>query len=277
MRVISIANFKGGVGKTTTAVNLAAELAADGHDVLLIDADPQHNASDFYLREADGCATLTDVLLGQCEPYWPEIVTPAPQRAHLSVLPSDMGLLALDLSAIRGGSGAAAGRLADFLVAIGEDNAFAYIIADCPPGFTAASVALLCESDDVILPTLPDAFSRAGALEMIEQINSLSRRTGARPRCRVLITMADRTNLSRQGAEALAEAGLDVFATQIRRAVAVGESTWARRPLMDYAPNCNAARDYDALTEEYLRGVDEDPSSGPAGHLPPRGKAKKEA
>ena len=249
MRVISIANFKGGVGKTTTAVNLAAELAADGHDVLLIDADPQHNASDFYLRETDGCATLTDVLLGQCEPYWPEIVTPAPQRAHLSVLPSDMGLLSLDLGAIRGGSGAAAGRLADFLVAIGADNAFAYVIADCPPGFTAASVALLCESDDVILPTLPDAFSRAGAMELMDQLGGI-RRESPGMRVHVLATMTDRTRLSRQGLELLRESDLPVMGAAIRRCVAVGESTYSRRPLRDYAPECTAAKDYRAMAAE---------------------------
>jgi len=248
MRVISIANFKGGVGKTTTAVNLAAELATDGFETLLIDADPQHNTTDFYLKDADGCVTLTDLLEGYGDPYWPNNVTPT-FRSHLSILPADMGLLRLDLISIRNGAGRGPQRLADFLRVLEDDSAFDYVIADCPPGFTAASVALLCESDDVILPTLPDAFSRAGAMELMDQLREI-RREAALLRCHVLATMKERTRLSRQGLELMRASSLPVMETAIRRSVSVGESSYARQPLMDYAPGCSAAKDYRALAAE---------------------------
>ena len=256
MRVISIANFKGGTGKTATAVNMAAFLADAGYRVLLIDADPQHNATAFYASIEAG-PTLTDVLEGTSEPLWSDNVVPV-GRPGLDLLGADMGLLRLDLAAIVNGSSEARRRMADFIECVRQADAYEFVIIDCPPSFTAASVAALSESDDVILPTRADAWSRAGVLEMLEQVRSLGRRTGSRPRCRVLITMAERTNLARQGAELLREDGLDVFRTEIRRSVAVGESSYARQPLMDYAPACNAARDYDALVREYLEEVEND-------------------
>ena len=257
MKVIAISNFKGGTGKTVTACTLAAVLADQGQRVLLIDADPQHNASDFYGAEADA-VTLSHVLAGQAEPYWPDILSPT-GREGLSLLPADMDLLTLDLASMRDGQGSeAVKRLRDLMDVLAGDDAFDIVLIDCPPSFTAASVAALAECDDVILPTRADAWSRAGVLEMVEQIRSLRRQTGARPRCLVLITMADRTLLSRQISEQLRECGLTVFDTQIRRSVAVGESSYARQPLMDYAPECNAARDYDALVREYLGEVDDD-------------------
>ena len=252
MRVLSIANFKGGTGKTATAVNMAAYLADAGYRVLLIDADPQHNATDFYAPIEAG-PTLTDVLEGTSEPLWSDNVAPV-GRPGLDLLGADMGLLRLDLAAIVNGSIEARRRMADFIECVRQDDAYEFVIIDCPPSFTAASVAALSESDDVILPTRADAWSRAGVLEMIAQIRSLGRSA----RCRVLITMAERTNLARQGAELLREDGLDVFRTEIRRSVAVGESSYARQPLMDYAPACNAARDYDALVREYLEEVEND-------------------
>ena len=247
MRTISIANFKGGTGKTTTAVNLAAELAELGRRVLLIDADPQHNASTFYGGTYEWPVTLTDVLEGLSAPYWPDDVS-ATGREGLDILPADMGLLRLDLAAIADGSSEALRRLTDFLDAVREDDAYDYVIIDCPPSFTAASVAALVNSDEVILPTRADAFSRAGAEELVGQLRSLGRSTKAV--FRLLVTMADRTNLSRQGAEALRSSGLRVFETEIRDCVKVGESTYARQPLGDYAPRCTAALDYRALAKE---------------------------
>lgn len=254
MRIISIANFKGGTGKTTTAVNLAAELAELGRRVLLIDADPQHNASTFYGGEYDWPTTLTDVLEGKAEPYWPDAIS-ATGREGLDILPADMGLLRLDLAAIADGSSEALRRLTDFLDAVREDDAYDFVIFDCPPSFTAASVAALVNSDEVILPTRVDAFSRAGVEELICQIRSLGRSTKAA--FRLLITMADQTNLCRQGAGALRESGLLVFQTEIRNCVKVGESTYARQPLCEYAPRCSAAADYRALVKEVVRDGEE--------------------
>ena len=258
MRTISIANFKGGTGKTVTAVNLAAELADAGRRVLLIDADPQHNATDFYCRD-DAAATLTDVLEGSAEAVWPDVITPA-GREGLDLLPADMGLLRLDLAAIANGSSAAQHRLGDFLDALREDDAYDFVLIDCPPSFTAASVAGLVQSGEAVLPTRVDAFSRAGVGELIAQLRQLGR-VSARIVFTALITMTDRTNLCRQGAAALRASGIPVFDTEIRDCVKVGESTYAREPLRDYAPRSTAARDYAALARELLAGEEKDPST----------------
>lgn len=249
MKTIAIANFKGGVGKTATAVNLAALLAREGHPTLLIDADPQHNASDFYLPDFEGI-TLADVLTGEGETVWEDNVSPT-SYSFLAMLPADMRLLTLDLRSFLNGADGFDKRLFDFLEAAKHDGVYDYCLIDCPPSFTAASVAALVCADEVVLPVKADAFSRAGALEMIGQVKSLARYHVA-PRFRVLVTMVDRTRLSRQVEAQLRDSGLDVLKAAIPASVCVGESTFARVPLYEYAPQSKAAAGYEALLKEVL-------------------------
>lgn len=249
MRVISIANFKGGTGKTTTACNLAALLARDGARVLLIDADAQHNATDFFCEDWDGL-TLTNVLEGTGEPLWSDNVAPSGYE-NLDLICADMGLLRLDLASILNGHNAAQRRMDDLLDVIRQDEAYDWILVDCPPSFTAASVACLVNSDEVLLPTRIDRFSRRGAIELISQVRSTGRAmVGAR--FRVLPTMTDgRSNLSRQAVELLRkQPGLEITRTVIRAGVAVGESSYARQPLYQYAPKTAVAKDYEELARE---------------------------
>lgn len=255
MRVVSIANFKGGTGKTVTACNMAAELAAMGKKVLLIDADPQHNTSDFYLpKDAGEVQTLYDLLEGIADPHWENIVEPT-GREGIDLLPADMQLLLLDLGSIVNGSQAPlTARFADFLDALRTDDAFDYVIIDCPPSFTAATVAALLESDDVIMPTRVDAFSRQGVTELIDQVRNIGRAARGL-KFHALITMHDRTNLSRQGEALLRQSGFHVFRTVIRACVAVGESTYAKQPLREYAPRCTAAKDYEFFAREFREEV----------------------
>lgn len=252
MRVISIANFKGGTGKTVTACTLAALLADEGENVLLIDADPQRNTSDFFGAEEDAC-TLADVLAGRAEPYWPELMSPT-GREGLSLLPADMELLTLDLASMQDGSGKEAiRRLRSLMDALREDEAFNFVLIDCPPSFTAASVAALAVSDEVIIPTRVDRFSQTGVSELVEQIRQLLRAEPRELRWRILVTMADATNLHRQGVELLRKTfPHNVLATQIRATVHVGEATFARRPVTEYKPRCTAAVDYRALMREVM-------------------------
>ena len=252
MRVICISNNKGGTGKTSTAVNLAAILARDGKRVLLIDADAQHNASDFFCPDWEG-QTLTDVLTGKADPYLENILAETAWE-NLSLLCADMGLLRLDLAAMLSGAeyvdGGPEKSLFDFLQAAKEDG-FANVIIDCPPSFTASSVAALINADEVILPVKADAFSRQGAIEMIYQAKGL-RYYNIAPRFRVLATMANRTRLSRQIVDQLRADGLDVCETVIHDSVCCGESTYTRVPLYEYAPGSRVAQDYEKLAKEVL-------------------------
>lgn len=252
MKTIAIANFKGGVGKTVTAVNLAAIWARDGKRVLLIDADAQHNASDFYCPDWEG-QTLTDLLMNNADPYiWNVLANTSYE--NLSLLCADMGLLRLDLAAMLNGTeyvdGGPEKALFDFLQVV-KDDGFDVALIDCPPSFTASSVAALICSDEVILPVKADAFSRLGAMELIHQAKGL-RYYNILPRFRVLATMANRTRLSRQIVDQLKADGLDVCETVIHDSVCCSESSYTRVPLYEYAPGSRAAQDYEQLAKEVL-------------------------
>lgn len=250
MKILSIANFKGGTGKTVTACNLAAILARDGKRVLLIDADAQHNSSDFLGADPEGCS-LTDVLEGTGEPTAADNVQET-TLDRLDVLPADMGLLRLDLAAIVNQSTAALKRFDDFLDALREDGDYDVIVIDCPPSFTAASVAALVNSDEVLMPTRSDAFSRTGVLEIREQLENVGLRLlRPMPRIRVLVTMAhSKATLPKQATAMYAEAGFEVCRTVIRSGEVVSQSTWQRKPLYVVAPGTNVARDYETLANE---------------------------
>ena len=250
MTTIAIANNKGGTGKTATAVNLAALLAREGCPTLLIDADPQHNSTDFFLDSAEDLPTLYDVLEGTCEPVWRDNVQETAFEG-LTILPTDGNLFRLDLSALLNGSAINDKRLFDFLACVRKDGETDFVIIDCPPGFTAASTAALVCCDEVIVPTRVDAFSRAGVLELLDQVRSLAR-YGVRPGFRVLVTMADRSRLSKQAEEQLRRDGLALFKAVIHNSVCVGESSYARLPLYEYAPRSRAALDYEELLKEVL-------------------------
>ena len=274
MRVISIANFKGGTGKTATACNLAALLAREDKRVLLIDADAQHNSTDFFIKDHDGI-TLTDVLEGLGEATASDNVTPADGYA-IDLLPADAGLLKLDLAAILNQANAPLKRFDDLIDCFRQDGDYDFILCDCPPQFSAASVASLINSDEVIMPTQVDAFSARGVSELAEQIS----RAGIRllrpmPRIRVLVTMARRSKLYTQGEDMLRRSGFEVFRTVIRSGVAVGESSYARQALFEYAPSSRPAQDYEALLREILGEADT--SSAAAAAPSPQGEGRRRA
>ena len=160
MRAIAIMNNKGGVGKTVTAINLADILANDYKQrVVLVDCDGQANLTGFFLPGEDmDAVTTADVLTGDCEQVWSDNLIPLGER--LELLPSSSGLYDLDLSAIKDGVGAPE-RMIGFVSAAREDGDVDWMIFDCPPGYTLASVAALLSVDEVLIPVTADKFSGA--------------------------------------------------------------------------------------------------------------------
>ena len=170
MRTIAIMNNKGGVGKTVTAINLADILVRDYKKrVLLADCDGQCNLTDFFFPALDEGLSVAEVLTGTCEPLWSDNIMPI--RDGLDLLPGSEDLYTLDLQALLYGSDYGARyRMRDFINAVQTDGEVDYLIFDCAPGYTCATVAALMSSDDVVIPVTVDGFSFRGLETMVRQI-----------------------------------------------------------------------------------------------------------
>lgn len=249
MKVISIVNLKGGVGKTVTAVNMAAILATEHNKrVLVIDADPQANATRFFGAQ-DAPATLCDLFAGRVTCY-DEIVWQT-QIAGVDIAPATIDLLAFDVAAATEEQGIVR-MLSELCTVAEEDNAYDYVIIDCPPGFTAVSISGIAASDDVIIPAKVDAFAMSGIDELRAQIEGVQRVGQSIRIAGVLVTMWHNAPVVTQGEAYLRSQPVPVFETTIRRTDKVDESTFARQPISDYSRWCAAARDYRDFVAEYL-------------------------
>lgn len=255
MRTIAIMNNKGGVGKTVTAINLADILSTDYHKrVVLVDCDGQANLTRFYLPEFDGevNTTTSDVLLGTSEPVWSDNLTPL--RAGMDLLPADASLYELDRRAIQDGVGSPE-RLVWFARAAKEDAEADFMIFDCPPGFTLASVGALMAADEVVIPMMVDGFGFSGMADLTQQIASLRRAQHRVKIAGVLVTQWHNSPVVTQGEALLRQMRVPVFKTAIRRTDKVVESTLDRTPVTQYSRQSAAARDYRFWVEEYLGEV----------------------
>lgn len=258
MKTIAIINLKGGVGKTTTAVNMAAILAGAGKRVLVIDADPQANATQFYFPQTGALPgyfnTLADLFTGAPGDYDDFIV----ETGHddIDLIPAGIDLINADIASVKqGGSITLIAELLDCISADAEYGAgedYDFCIIDCPPSFTAASVAAIYAADDVIIPVTVDYFSVAGMSQLLAQIKSVQR---VQPRVKVagvLITQWHNVPACEQGERALRQSGAPVFDTVIRRSEKVAEAGFLRQSLNEYSRNSSAGRDYREFVDEYL-------------------------
>ena len=271
MRTTSIINLKGGVAKTTTAINMAAILAAQGKRVLLIDADPQANLTEFFgIHDPEKTCdcTLAELLdrdaAGRSD--YAEDYVQKTAEPNIDLVPGSIALIGADISSmLRPGSTSvrAIRELIDNLNAdawadagVPEDGADAYdaVLIDCPPSFTAASVAAIYASDDVIIPVEADLFSVLGMTALLRQIDGVRRIS---PRVRVagvLICKQHNSAACVQGEAALRASGVPVFDCTIRRSDKVTESILKRLDLQQYSPRSAAGRDYRDFVAEYLEG-----------------------
>ncbi|MEM1158499.1 MAG: ParA family protein [Verrucomicrobiota bacterium] len=253
-QVIAITNQKGGVGKTTTSVNLAATLAEKGHPTLLIDMDPQANAaSGLGLQPAVG-SSLYPVMIGQR--HIQEQIQHT-NYENLYHIPAEVDMAGCEIEIAQEADPIR--KLQHVLEPLRNQQELEYIILDCPPSVGILMTNSLAAADGLIIPVQCEFYALEGISKILDLIQKMKDQ-GINPDLRivgVLMTMFDsRTRLSQQVLQELQQHLPDqVFKTIIPRSIRLSEAPSFGKPITDYDPNGVGAAAYRQLTEEFLQRV----------------------
>jgi chromosome partitioning protein len=247
--ILAIANQKGGVGKTTTAINLAAALAMRGKRTLLIDLDPQGNSSMSYLDIRSAEKSMYDVFVDS-QVHLTDVIRPT-MNPHLSIAPARIALAKLESRMT--GELDAPFRLKDELKLVA--GRFSSVIIDCPPALGLLTVNALVAATHLLIPIQSSYFALEGTDDLLETIEKVRQRPN--PELQILgvvITMHDkRTALARDIQEQIRKVfGDKVFRTVISKSVRLEESPAYRESIFTFAPESSGAAEYYSLCEEVM-------------------------
>ena len=255
-RILALANQKGGVGKTTTAINLGTALAAIGERVLIVDLDPQGNASTGLGidRRNRSCSTY-DVLIGEA-PLRDAVVPTAVPRLHIAASTMDLSGLELELGSARD----RAFRLRDAITALNtkvtSESDYTYVLIDCPPSLNLLTVNAMAASDAILVPLQCEFFALEGLSQLLQTVEQV--RSTLNPNLSIhgiVLTMFDsRNNLSNQVvADVRQFMGAKVYNTMIPRNVRISEAPSYGKPVLVYDLKCVGSEAYLKLATEVIQ------------------------
>jgi len=254
-RVLAIANQKGGVGKTTTAINLGTALAAIGEHVLIVDLDPQGNASTgLGIDNRDRAHSTYDVLIGEASLRDAILPTAVPK---LSIAPSTLDLSGLELEISQERDRAYRLRSAlGLLNRAGDENSFSYVLVDCPPSLNLLTVNAMAAAHAVLVPLQCEFFALEGLSQLLKTVEQVKQALNPALEIHgIVLTMFDaRNNLSNQVvADVRQHMGSKVYDTVIPRNVRISEAPSYGKPVLVYDLKCVGSEAYLKLATEIIQ------------------------